>query len=172
MIEFFHVGKIVNTHGLLGEIRVISTTDFPDERYKKGSTLYIFPEGSKQGVEVTVKTHRKHKNFDLLTFQQFNHINDVEKFKGAILKVSKESLSALDEDEYYYHEIIGCKVYNQDQVLLGTVKEILSPGANDVWVVTPVQKGKEILIPYIPLVVKSVDVGEKKIMIEEIEGLI
>lgn len=172
MIEFFHVGKIVNTHGLTGEVRVISTTDFPAERYKKGNNLYIFSAEADQGIEVTVRAHRKHKNFDLLTFEQFNHINEVEKFKGAILKVSKEQLASLEEDEYYYHEIIGCEVYNQDQVSLGNVKEILSPGANDVWVVAPAGKGKEILIPYIPLVVKSVDVKEKKIIIEEIEGLI
>ena len=172
MLEYFHVGKIVNTHGLTGEVRVISITDFPDERYKKGNILYIFPEGSKEGVKVTIKTHRKHKNFDLLSFEQFKNIHDVEKYKGSILKVSKDQLKQLDEGEFYYHELIGCKVYNEKDVLLGEVKEILSPGANDVWVVKRKEKGKDILIPYIPLVVKSVDVKAKKILIEEIEGLI
>lgn len=172
MLEYFHVGKIVNTHGLAGEVRVISTTDFPDERYKKGNTLYIFQNGAKEGIAVTVKTHRKHKNFDLLSFEQFKNINDVEKYKGSILKVSKDQLTELDEGEFYYHELIGCKVYNEKDILLGEVKEILSPGANDVWVIKRAERGKDILIPYIPLVVKNVDVKEKKIIIEEIEGLI
>lgn len=172
MTNYFRVGKIVNTHGLKGEVRIVSVTDFPDERYRIGNTLYVFFREDREGVQVTVKTHRKHKNFDLLSFEGFQDINDVEKFKGATLKVSEDQLNDLDEGEYYYYELIGCKVYNEKNELLGVVKEILSPGANDVWVVKPIQKGKNILIPYIPLVVKNVNIADKVIQIEQIEGLI
>lgn len=69
MEKWFNVGKIVNTHGIRGEVRVISRTDFPEERYKKGNTLYIFMEKSEEPIEIIVKSHRVHKSFDLLSFE-------------------------------------------------------------------------------------------------------
>ena len=171
MEKWFNVGKIVNTHGIRGEVRVISKTDFPEQRYKVGNVLYLFMPGSKQPIELTVKTHRTHKNFNLLTFEGFENINEVEKFRDGILKVPESQLSELDEDEFYYHEVIGCHVVTTEGLELGKVTEILSPGANDVWVIKS-SKGKEILIPYIEDVVKKVDVKEKVILIEPMEGLL
>ncbi|MBS4172493.1 ribosome maturation factor RimM [Bacillus sp. FJAT-49736] len=168
---WFNVGKIVNTHGLNGEVRVISITDFKEERFKKGNTLYLFLNGQSQPMELVVKSHRIHKNFDLLTFEGFNNINDVEKWKEGILKVSEEQLGELEEGEFYFHEIVGCQVFTIDNTLLGVVKEILTPGANDVWVVKG-EKGKEFLIPYIKPVVKQINVQEKRIIIEPMEGLL
>ncbi len=95
--------------------------------------LTLFQDG-KAPVELTVKSHRKHKNFDLLSFEGHPSINDVEKYRDGILKVSKDNSVDLAENEFYYHEIIGLHVL-EDGTELGKVKEILSPGANDVWVV-------------------------------------
>ncbi|OMP68578.1 ribosome maturation factor RimM [Domibacillus epiphyticus] len=171
MSKWYNVGKIVNTHGLRGEVRVLSRTDFPEERYKKGSTLSIFKPGDKEGIPVTIASHRKHKTFDLLTFENYPSIQMVEPFKGSILKVSEEHLGALDEGEFYFHEIIGCEVRTVEEEIIGTVKEVLTPGANDVWVVSR-SGGKEAYIPYIDDVVKSVDPDEKVIIIEPMEGLL
>ncbi|MDR4196659.1 16S rRNA processing protein RimM, partial [Bacillus cereus] len=77
-----------------------------------------------------VKSHRKHKNFDLLSFEGHPSINDVEKYRDGILKVSKEETIELPENEFYYHEIIGAKVVEENGNELGKIKEILSPGAN------------------------------------------
>lgn len=171
MEKWFNVGKIVNTHGIRGEVRVISKTDFPEERYKVGNVLFLFMPGSKQPIELTVKTHRTHKNFNLLTFEGLENINEVEKFRDGILKVPESQLGDLDKDEYYYHEIIGCLVATTSGKEIGKVTEILSPGANDVWVIKS-SAGKEILIPYIEDVVKKVDVKEKVILIDPMEGLL
>lgn len=57
--EWLNVGKIVNTHGVRGEVRVVSKTDFPEERYKKGSVLYIFKQGQGEPLKVTVASHRQ-----------------------------------------------------------------------------------------------------------------
>ncbi|NLP50584.1 ribosome maturation factor RimM [Bacillus sp. RO1] len=171
MSKWFNVGKLVNTHGIKGEVRVVSRTDFPDERYKKGNLLYLFLPNEKEPVEVKVASRRVHKSFDLLTFEGFHNVNEVEKFKGAIVKVPEDQLGELEEGEYYFHEIVGCKVILQETMEeIGTVKEVLTPGANDVWVVKA-KKGKDILIPYIDQVVKKVDVQEKTIIIEPLEGL-
>ncbi|MEK5497126.1 ribosome maturation factor RimM [Bacillus sp. FSL M8-0077] len=170
-LEWLNVGKIVNTHGVRGEVRVVSKTDFPEERYKKGSVLYIFKQNQKEPLKVTVASHRQHKQFDLLTFEEVGSLNEAEQLKESILKVEKEHLGSLDEGEFYFHEIIGCEVYDEEDKLIGQIKEVLTPGANDVWVVG--RKGKkDALIPYIPSVVKTVDILSKKVHIEVMEGLI
>lgn len=171
MEKWFNVGKIVNTHGIKGEARVISKTDFADERYKPGNKLFLFMPDSNTSIELTVKSHRIHKSFDLVTFVGYENINEIEKMKGGILKVNESQLGNLNEDEFYYHEIIGCVVTTLTGEEVGKVKEILSPGANDVWVIMG-KSGKDVLIPYIEDVVKKVDVKEKLIVIDPIEGLL
>ncbi|WP_163101475.1 ribosome maturation factor RimM [Peribacillus alkalitolerans] len=173
MEKWFNVGKIVNTHGIKGEIRVISRTDFADERYKPGNKLYIFSDdrSNQAPIEVTIATHRQHKNFDLLTLEGYHNVNDVEKYKNSLLKVPESFLGELEEDEYYFHEIIGCVVETTVGEEIGKIIEILTPGANDVWVIKG-KGGKEILIPFIQEVVKNVDIAEKKIIIDPMEGLL
>ncbi|MEH7222536.1 ribosome maturation factor RimM [Bacillus sp. JJ1566] len=170
MDKWYNVGKIVNTHGIKGEVRIISRTDFPEERYKIGNTLYIFLE-NKEPIEVKVQSYRTHKNFDLVTFDGFENVNDVEPFKGALIKVHESQLGELEDGEYYFHEIIGCTVITEEGEELGAIKEILTPGANDVWVVKGA-KGKEILIPFIDDIVKEIDIEEQRITIHLMEGLI
>ncbi|WP_096199338.1 ribosome maturation factor RimM [Bacillus sp. FJAT-45350] len=172
MTNWFKVGKIVNTQGLRGEVRVISITDFEEERFSVGSKLYLEHDDLKDLRPLTVASHRKHKNFDLLTFEGLTNINEVEPFKGGTLQVSEEALGDLDEGEFYYHEIIGCEVWTDEGKELGKIKEILSPGANDVWVVQRKGPGKEILLPYIEDVVKEVNIEEKKVTVHLMEGLI
>ncbi|MBC2103925.1 ribosome maturation factor RimM [Listeria booriae] len=170
MEQMFNVGKIVNTHGLMGEVRVMSQTDFADERFVPGNELFLFAKNSKKSEKLVIKTHRKHKNFDLLTFEGIVGINNVERMKEGMLKVPESQLGDLEENEFYFHEIIGCEVYTEEGELLGTISEILTPGANDVWVVQ--QKGeKDKLVPYIADVVTSVNIADKKITISVMEGL-
>ncbi|AGT31516.1 16S rRNA-processing protein RimM [Geobacillus genomosp. 3] len=171
MERWFNVGKIVNTHGIRGEVRVISRTDFPEERYKKGNKLYIFRERDSEPIEVTVKSHRPHKSFDLLSFEGYDSINDVEPFKGAMLKVPESQLGELGEGEYYFHEIIGCTVVTEEGRTVGAVREILTPGANDVWVVRR-DDGTDALIPYIDEVVLRVDPEHNMIIIRPMKGLL
>ena len=169
MTNYYKVGKIVNTHGIRGEVRVISTTD-TEERYQVGEQLFLFRE--KQDVlPLTIASYRRHKNFDLLSFEGYPNINDVESFRDGILKISEKQLRELDEHEYYYHEIIGLTVVDEDDKEIGKITEILSPGANDVWVVK--RKGqKDALIPYIESVVKDIDLTEGIVHVEIPEGLL
>lgn len=168
MEQMYNVGKIVNTHGVRGEVKVKRITDFA-ERFAIGETLYVMENGD--FLPLVIDGHRVHKGFDLIHFERYDNINDVEHFKGAYLTISEEQLTELEEDAYYYHEIIGCDVYTHSGEKVGTIKEILAPGANDVWVVQKAN-GKEVLIPYIEDVVKAVDTDEKKVVIEPMEGLL
>lgn len=170
MANWFNVGRLVNTHGVRGEVRVLSNTDFADERYAIGSELKIATAPNEKGIFVKVNSHRVHKNFDLLTFEGYGNINEVESFKGSNLYVSETKLTDLAEHEFYYHEIIGCSAYNEEGEILGSVKDIIETGANDVWVVE--RKGKkDLLLPYIESVIKQVDIENKRIDVHLLEGL-
>lgn len=168
-MEYFNVGKIVNTQGLQGEMRVLSVSDFTEERFKKGTILALFDMQNNYVQDIEIASHRKQKNFDIVKFKGMYHINDIEKFKNFSLKVGSDHLTELEDGEFYYHEIIGLEVYEKE-IFLGTVKEILQPGANDVWVVQ--RKGKkDLLLPYIPSVVLNVDVNNGRVDVELMEGL-
>ena len=168
--NLYTVGKIVNTHGIRGELKIISRTDFPEERFSKGSSLVIQLPDRLGTVPVTVESSRLHKNMYILKFDGLDSINDVEKYKGLLLKVREEDLIELPEDEYYYHEIIGCRVVTDEGEELGTITEILAPGANDVWVVER-PAGKPVLLPVIEDVVQDVDVENKRVKVHLMEGL-
>ena len=96
-MTYYNVGKIVNTQGLQGELRVLSVTDFADERFKKKSVLALFDDKDNYIMDVEIASHRKHKNFDIVKFKGLYHINDVEKYKGCSLKIAEENLTDLDD---------------------------------------------------------------------------
>ncbi|MFE2776238.1 MULTISPECIES: ribosome maturation factor RimM [Aerococcus] len=171
--QYYLVGKIVNTQALRGEVRVMATTDFPEERFKIGATLAIF-NGDKLVEMVEVDGHRLHKNFNLLHFKGKDNINDVEKFKGFDLKVAGTEREAdeLDENEFYYDDIIGLEVYTTDETYLGKVREITSLPSNDVWAIQRPNKGKDILIPYIEDIVLEIDLDDNRVVIDPMDGLI
>lgn len=171
MTEWFRIGKIAKPHGLKGEIRVFGMTDFPDERFAVGNTLYLDRGNHEDLLPLVIVSRRKNKQFELLQFKGYDHINDVEPWKGALLKVPGDQLAELQANEYYYHQIVGCLVVTDEGDELGKIREIISTGANDVWVVKGNQ-GKEILIPYIDDVVKTVDVDNKIVTIHVMEGLL
>lgn len=164
------VGKIVNTHSLKGEVKVISSTDFEEQRFEKGTELLI-TRGNQVVKEVTVESYRTHKNNLLVKFVGIDSIEEAEKLKNLQIKIDSDNIGELEENEFYFHEIIGCEVFDENGKSLGEISEILTPGANDVWVIKS-QNSKEILIPYIEDVVKKIDVENKKIDIEVMEGLI
>ena len=87
-MNYFNVGKIVNTQGLQGEMRVLSVTDFAEERFKKGAELALFDEKDQFVQTVTIASHRKHKNFDIIKFKDRYHINANEKYKCYSFKVA------------------------------------------------------------------------------------
>ncbi|WP_373104776.1 ribosome maturation factor RimM [Gemella morbillorum] len=164
------VGKIVNTHSLKGEVKVISSTDFEEERFKKGSKLLI-TRGNQLIREVVVQSYRNHKNFLLVKFEGIDSVEEAEKLKNLQIKINSDEVGELEENEFYFHQIIGCEVFDENDKNLGEIIDILTPGANDVWVIKG-ENGREILIPYIEDVVKKIDITSKKVNIEVMEGLI
>ena len=171
-MRYYKVGRIVNTFGIRGEIKLIADTDFPKERFKKGNPLYILKDNS-MVQSVTVESSRLAKGTYILKFKEFNYINEVETFKNHWLAISEEQQEELDDHQYYYHEIVGLNVYTTDNECLGTVRDIEALGSNDVWVVQSNQPGKrDILLPYIEDVVLEVDLELGRVIVDLMEGLI
>lgn len=169
-MEWFNVGVVTGTHGIRGEVKVFPRTDFPEKRFAKGSRLTLVSPDGGQTVPVEVASARPHKNVYIVRFTAFQSINEVEKYKGWPVKISRDQLLELDEHEFYFHEIIGCTVVTEDGETIGTITDILQPGANDVWVVERPGK-KPVYVPYIEDVVRQVDVAGKRVVIHVMEGL-
>ncbi|GIP36785.1 ribosome maturation factor RimM [Paenibacillus sp. J31TS4] len=169
--KLYNVGKIVNTHGTRGELKIVLQTDFPEERFEPGSRLLLIDPAQSTELPVVVEAGRPQKNVYLVRFSGLNDINLVEKYKGWSIKIREEDMGELEEGEYYHHQIVGCTVRTEEGEELGTVSEILTPGANDVWVVAR-PAGKPLLLPVIDDVVLSVDVQEKLITVRLMEGLL
>lgn len=169
IMEYYNVGKIVNTHGIRGEVRVLATTDFTDERFAQGKTLYLKQKNG-EPLKLTVENSRPHKGSLLVKFVGYDNINDVQTFRDHELLVSEEDQQPLAAGQYYYRQIIGLVVKTVDGERLGTIKEILSPGANDVWVVKRAHQ-EDLLLPVIKDVIKKVDLAAGEVTVELMEGL-
>lgn len=154
---YIYAGKIVNTHGIKGEVRIISDINYKELIFKKGNNLYIGDNKFKEEIN----TYRIHKNFDMITFVNINDINDVLKYKGENIYIKKDEINMAG---YFNEELIGMEVYTDH--LIGKVVEIIKNN-NDILVV---EGRKKYLIPNIDVFINKID--NNKIYINEIEGLI
>jgi len=166
------IARIVNTFGVRGQIKVISETDFEEERFKVGQKVSVVKDDQLLD-EVTIASSQLHKGTYIMGFEEYHNINQIEHFKGGWLMIDGKEQQALPEDEFYQHQIVGLNVVTTEGKDLGTIKEILSLGSNDVWVVKRCEaKKKDALIPYIEDVVKEVDLTKGEVLVELMEGLI
>ncbi|BDR60655.1 ribosome maturation factor RimM [Lactobacillus xylocopicola] len=167
-MQFYDVAQILTTHGLKGELKVKLVTDFPAERFTPGQQLALKDDPERI---LTVASSRPFQQFWLVSFAEVAELAAAAELKGKMLVVSEADQHELPEDAYYYHDILGCTVVDQQSgAPLGKITGIESPGANDVWEVTE-KNGHTYLIPYIDEVVKQVDVPGQKIYVELLEGL-
>ncbi len=168
MEDIFRIGVITSTHGLRGEVKVFPTTD-DVERFKKLKKCFIRTKD--KDIEVEKNTCKFFKNMVILSFKEFNNINDIEKYKGCDLYVTRENAVPLKEDEFYISDIIGAEVYEENGEKLGVLSDVLKTGANDVFVVKLPDK-KEVLIPVIKEFVPEMDVEHKKVTVKLMKGML
>ncbi len=168
MEDIFRIGVITSTHGLKGEVKVFPTTDDVG-RFKKLKKCFIRTKD--KDIEVEKNSCKFFKNMVILSFKEFNNINDIEKYKGCDLYVTRENAVPLNEDEFYISDIIGAEVYEENGNLLGQLSDVLKTGANDVFVVKLPDK-KEVLIPVIKEFVPDMDIEAKKITVKLMKGML
>ncbi len=159
------VGKIVNTHGLKGEVKIIPWTDYP-EVFEEIEEIYL-PDGTM----FKVKGVKYQKNNIIVKLEGINYIDEAEKLKGKVITADREFLGELEEGVYYVADLIGLSVVTEDGEQIGKISDVLRTGANDVYEVKREGK-KDLLIPVIDSVVKDVDIEGGKVLVHLMEGLL
>ena len=167
MEDFFRVGVIANTHGIRGEVKVFPTTD-DINRFKKLKKVIL--DTKKEKLELEVVSCKFFKNMAILKFKDIDNINDIEKYKGMDLLVSRENAIPLEEDEYYIADLIDLKVIDEDDNEIGVLYDVMQTGANDVYVVN-MNNDKELLLPIIDECMLDVDINDGYIIVHILEGL-
>ena len=168
MENYLRVGVISSTHGIGGEVKVFPTTD-DSQRFKKLKKVLL--DTGKEYLELEVERVRFFKQMVIVKFKGYNNINDIEKYKGKDLLVPRENAVPLAENEYFIYDIIDAQVETEDGKALGTLTEVLTTGANDVYVVK-LPSGKEVLLPVIDDCVKEIDTEQKKVVVHLMPGLL
>jgi 16S rRNA processing protein RimM len=163
---FLAVGKVRRPHGVTGNVLVEIYTDFP-ERLRPKTMVYA----GANHLPLTISHNRSHHNGALLAFDGFTTPEQVGRFRNQILYVKSAQTEELPEGEFYFHELIGLSVLDENDEPLGEVTEIMETGANDVYVVTN-DSGRELLLPAIPEVILDVDTASKSIKVHLLPGLL
>lgn len=155
-MKYIFIGRIVNTHALKGEVRIVSDFEFKDRIFKENTLLYIGENKDKEMIE----TYRKHKQFDMVKFKGIDYINDVLKYKGSKVYIN-ESILNLKDDEILISELINMDVYN-DNKYVGRITEYRSDNGNNMLRVN------NKLIPYNKDFITKIDKENKSIYFHDI----
>ncbi|MBP3361813.1 MAG: 16S rRNA processing protein RimM [Clostridia bacterium] len=161
------VGKINNTHGLHGEVKVLAWTDSPDtfESIKR-----VYASINNEEITLTVKRVKYQKNNLIIKFNELESIEEAERLKGAVLTADREMLPPLPEGVYYIVDLIGCRVFDENNIELGTLADVFRAGAGNVYTVK--RKGKsDLLLPANEETIISINTESEKIQIRVPEGL-
>ena len=168
MEQLLQVGIISSTHGVKGEVKVFPTTDDVN-RFKKLKEVILDTGREKQKLKI--EGVKFFKQFAILKFEGYDNINDIEKYKGKSLFVTRDNAVKLKKDEYFIADLIGMQVVNEDGSFQGTLKDVIETGANDVYVVLSKEE-KEVLIPAIKDCILSVDLESGIMKVHLLDGLL
>lgn len=164
-MEYIYIGKIVNTHGIKGELRILSDFEYKTRVFKKGFNLYI----GKDKIKEEINTYRHHKEFEMVTFNEYNNINQVLKYLKENVYILKEDLN-LKDDEYLEKELIGFDVIDNNEVVGKVINIEKTSPTNKIMEID--YKGKRVLLPYHKDFILKLDLQNKKIEVKLIEGMI
>lgn len=160
-MNYLYIGKLVNTHGIKGEVRILSNFRHKDKVFIKGFKFYV----GKDKKEYVVETYRKHKNFDMVVFKDNYDINLIEHLKGSFVYINKDDLK-LDKNKFLSVDLIGFDVIINDKTI-GVIEDTLDTPANEVLVLD-----NNVMIPYVDAFIKKVDIKNKKVFVNDVKGLL
>lgn len=157
-MNLIYIGKLVNTHGLKGEVKIISDFKFKDVVFNKNNNIYI------NNDKYTINSYRKHKMFDMVTLEGVNDIDDALNLKGNNIYIDKNEYVF---NSYLNEDLIGLEVYD-NETYKGKITDIYKTSANDLLVV---EGNKKHMVPNIDTFIKKVDLENNRIYINYIKGL-
>ena len=168
MEQKLQVGIITATHGLKGEVKVYPTTDDPG-RFRRLKKVIL--DNGKVSVDLEIESVKYFKKFVILKFKGLDDIEQVEKYRKASLYVTRDNAVRLKKDEFFIADLIDMKVVNEDGSPLGTLRDVITTGANDVYEVA-LDEGGTVLIPAIKECILDVDVENAVMRVHLLEGLL
>lgn len=168
MEDLLQVGAITQPHGIHGEVKVFPTTN-DVKRFKKLKEV-ILDTGREQKV-LEIEGVKFFKQYAILKFKGYDNINDIEKYKGKPLLVTRENAVKLGRDEYFIADLIGIEVYDEDGKYLGVLQKVIETGANDVYEVK-FEDGREVLFPAIRQCILDVNMENRKMKVHIMDGLL
>ncbi len=174
MEQYLRIGVLTRAHGVHGEAKVYPTTDYPERFEEVGEVIIKTPTDD---IRTQIESVKYFKNMAIVKFSCFSAPEEISKAAGSDILISREQAQPLEEGEYYIADLIGCKVWADERSdslagrELGTVKDVLQTGANDVYVVETAG-GNEILFPVIADCIKSVDIENNIITVNVMRGLL
>ncbi len=167
MNGLLEVGQIVNSYGIKGFLKVVPLVD-NNNQFKEFKKLYICQ--NKMEKELIIEEVKFSKNLVLIKVKGIDTIEQAILYKNLYLFAKREDIK-LEKGAHFIVDLIGLEVYTEEGKFLGILKEVLQPGANDVYVVEN-EKKEQILLPVIPDVVKTIDIESNKIIVKMLKGLI
>lgn len=168
MIQELQVGAITQTHGIKGEVKVFPTTD-DAHRFKKLGKVTL--DNGKERLDMEIEGVKFFKQYVILKFKGYDSINEIEKYKGARLLVTRENAVRLKKDEYFIADLIGLEVVTDEGEKFGTLTDVLVTGANDVYVVRR-ENGAEVLLPAIKECILQIDMEQNRMTVHVMDGLL
>lgn len=168
MITELQVGVITQTHGIKGEVKVFPTTD-DASRFKKLKEVIM--DTGRERLNMEVEGVKFFKQYAIVKFKGYDSINDVEKYKGSKLYVTRDKAVRLKKDEYFVADLIGMQVNTEDGKPFGVLKDVMATGANDVYVVER-EDSSEVLLPAIRECVLRIDMEQSVITVHIMDGLL
>lgn len=168
--EMVLVGRVARPHGLRGAVVINPETDFAEERFSKGSRLWMGGNGSSEPRSMVVETMRLHQGRPIVQFAGFATIEAVQPLAGAELRVEPEALSDLGDGEYYHHDLIGCMVETAGGAQVGRVTAVEGAGVLSRLIVEG-PRG-EVQVPFVVEICGVVDPVARRIVITPPEGLL
>lgn len=168
MEDLLQVGIITSTHGVRGEVKVYPTTDDP-RRFRRLKEVVL--DIGREKLNLEIEGVKFFKQFVILKFKGLDNINDIEKYRQKSLYVTRKNAVRLQRDEYFIADLIGLKVQDEDGTELGTVKDVIETGANDVYEVE-MADGRSLLLPAIKQCILNVDVENGMMQVHVLEGLL
>lgn len=164
-MKYIEIGKITNTHGLKGELKIKAYTDF--NRFDKDNYIYVYYNNTYN--KLFINSSRPNNEQLLVSFKDYLDINLVEKFKNCLVYIDETQQEELEDDEYYIEDLISLKVYNQNDDFIGVVSGVRQLPQGYILEIKRENK-KPALVPFVDKFI--LDVLEDKIIINEIEGLL
>ena len=168
MEDLLQVGIITSTHGVRGEVKVYPTSDDP-RRFRRLKEVVL--DTGREKLNLEIEGVKFFKQFVILKFKGLDNINDIEKYRQKSLYVTRKNAVRLQRDEYFIADLIGLKVQDEDGIELGTVKDVIETGANDVYEVE-MANGRSLLLPAIKQCILNVDVENGMMQVHVLEGLL